>query len=213
MVCLSFAALLVLTNTALAQPQPYEPVGVQTNVPMSTVLNGGWTECYSDLYGDSGTPLDSLEPLCQGANLMLACSQVEGDEFVVLGQAPFDDVTFDTGTGNVTHQANGIEWYFSETWSWGFAPLGETVSRSSCDTASTAAEQRLCWHTNNNALNGGWSCGTDRSLNNSTAWVRHILVSGDLPEAEPVPVNSNYALALLILILSGVGFVAIRRYS
>jgi len=211
MVCLSLAALLVMTNTALAQV--YNPVGVQTNVPKSTVLNGGWTECYSDLYGNSGTLLSSLEPLCQGANVMLACSQVDGNEFVVLGQAPIEDVVFNTGTGNTTHPANGIEWYFNESWSWGFAPSGETVSRNSCDTNSTAAEQRLCWHTGDDELEGGWRCGATTGLNSSTTWMRHILIQGDVPEVAPVPVNNNYALTLLILVLSGIGFVAIRRYS
>jgi len=211
MVCLALATLLLMTNAALAQS--YNPVGVQTNVPMSTVLNGGWTECYSDLYGDSGTLLSSLEPLCQGTRVMLACSEVGGNEFVVLGQAPIEDVVFNTGTGNTTHAANGIEWYFNESYSWGFAPSGETVSRTSCDTNATAADQRLCWHTVNEAFSGGWRCGATTNLNSSTTWARHILVNGAVPETASVPVNSNYALALLILVFSGIGYITIRRYS
>ena len=162
---LTLAVLLIMANTALAQP--YAPVGVQTDVPKSTVLNGGWTECYSDLYENGGVSMSSILAQCESENLMLACSAVGGDEFVVLGQAPMDDVTFDTGNSNVTHQANNIEWYFSDSYSWGFAPLGESVSRNSCDTAPTAQEQRLCWHSNGGNMNGGWSCGSDRSLNSS----------------------------------------------
>jgi len=209
--CLSLAALLlVMTNTALAQP--YEPLGVQTNVPKSTVLNGGWTECYTDLYGDTGISLSSILAQCPGAKMMLACSELNADAFVTLGQADYADVTFNTGTGNVTHQANDVEWYFDEENSWGFAPLGETVSRNSCDTNSSAAEQRLCWHTGSGDLEGGWRCGATTSLNSSSTWVRHILINGDLPVASPVPANNHYALALLILLLSSIGYVAIRRY-
>jgi len=210
-ICFSLTALL-LTLATTATAQDYEPVGVQTNVSKSTVFDGGWIECYTDLYATDGVSLVSILDQCQGERMMLACSQVAGNEFVVLGQALYADVTFDTGTGNTTNEANDIEWYYDESSSWGFAPLGETVSRTSCDTNSSQAEQRLCWHTNTDEIDGGWRCGTSTGLNDSTDWVRHILINGEVPEAAPVPVNNFYLLALLTLLLSGFGYIAIRRH-
>ena len=44
----------------------------------------------------------------------------------VAAHAPRTDVLFDTGTGNVPHDANGVGWYYNGNWSWGFAPQGAT---------------------------------------------------------------------------------------
>ena len=40
----------------------------------------------------------------------------------------------DTGNTCSTHNANNVQWYFSDTYSMAFAPVGATVSRGSCDT-------------------------------------------------------------------------------
>lgn len=199
-----------MANSALAQP--YHPVGVQTDVPMSAVTNGGWSECYSDLYVNDGIPLSSILAGCNAEDLMLACNPVGDTEFTVLAQASYSDVTFDVGQGNTTHTANDVEWYFDNQDSWGFAPLGASVSRTSCDTSGTDPEQRLCWHTGNGEIDGGWRCGATTSLNSSTDWERHIFIRGAVAPMAPVPASNNYALALLVLILGSVGFVAVRRY-
>jgi hypothetical protein len=62
----------------------------------------------------------------------------------------------------------------------------------------------------NDEPDNGWRCVATRNLNNSSTWMRH---NGDVPETAPVPVNSNYAPVLLILVLGNSGFVAIRRYN
>jgi hypothetical protein len=82
-------------------------------------------------------------------------------------------VLFDTGTGNVLHEANSVGWYFNDSYSWGFAPSGAVVSRSSCDTETTDPGLRLCWHTFSQALDQGYRCG-DNDLNGSSAFERVI---------------------------------------
>ena len=149
------------------------PVGVQTNVPANMLA--GWSECYRDKYGNSGTLLANIQNGCPGSKLMLACSRTaDPSTLVALAWAPRADVLFDTGQGNVPHDANGVSWYYNGSYSWGFAGLGDGLSRSSCDTANVNPQNRLCWHTGNNQINGGYRCGSTSGLNGDQTWDRII---------------------------------------
>jgi hypothetical protein len=103
--------------------------------------------------------------MCDGNKLMLACSPKAGKTITLAAWADRADVTFDTGQGNVTHRANGVEWYYNTSFSIGFAIEGDAVSRNSCDTNQTHPEDRLCWHTSAGNINGGWRCGQATGLN------------------------------------------------
>ena len=150
------------------QAAEYLPVGVQNNVSVGTVTGGGWTQCFVQGYGTYGPSLTSILDGCSGDRLMLAGRVAGSDTLMVLAQAAFDDVIFDTGVGyTATHNANGVEWYFDEDWSWGFAQGGSAVYRNSCDVASSMAAQRLCWHTDSGNLSGGWRLGAITSAYSS----------------------------------------------
>ena len=89
----------------------------------------------------------------------------------VLAAAPRSEVFFDTGVStNTLHYANGSNWYFSDDWSWGFAPANEPLLRAApwrCDgggLSTSTAGARLCWHTVGGLLRAGWRSGTDISL-------------------------------------------------
>jgi len=152
----------------------YEPVGPQVNTAISTVTAGGWTQCFIEKY-NGGTALATvLNTNCTKADLMLACRQTNSQTLTVLAWAPRGDVTFDTGTGNTPHNAQGTGWYYSSSYSWGFAKQGDALARNSCDTNNTNPQSRLCWHTGGNSLNGGWRCGSSTGLNGSTSWERII---------------------------------------
>jgi hypothetical protein len=140
---------------ANAQPT-YLPVGPQTNVPVATVTDGGWIECYRDLY-ENEMDADEVLTACPGSQLMLSCRETESSILMLLAQGNRSDVTFDTGENpDVTHIANGVGWYFNisaigETDdgqnAWGFVRAGDSVFKENCDTDdSGAADERLCWH-------------------------------------------------------------------
>jgi len=76
-------------------------------------------------------------------------------------------VMFDVGTGAyASHLANGVAWYFNQSYSWGFAEPLDGLQRGSCDTFDGLyPDRRICWHTGGNTLNGGYRCGTTRNLN------------------------------------------------
>ncbi|QOY92911.1 PEP-CTERM sorting domain-containing protein [Massilia sp. UMI-21] len=194
-------------STAAAAQAAFIPSGIQTKVSTAQVANWGWTTCYEDA-GSSNASIDSVKSACSGKYVMMA-SKTDADTFGILAAALREDVFFDTGNyNNVTHTANGAEWYFSTSWSMGFTALGNTVVRNSCDTnlagwnggSSTVG---ACWHTYNNTMSGGWG------FNNGDGWQyitnRTLLMSNGPDGAVPEPGS------FLLLGLGVLGLGAARR--
>jgi len=138
--------------------------GIQENVPIATLV--GWTQCYVDTFANSSTPLTTILAQCNKANLLIGCRVTGSSTLQLAAHAPRADVIFDTGTGNITHNANGVGWYYNNSWSWGFVLAGDPVFRNSCDTGGAPNNNlRMCWHTGGGFINGGYRCGADSGLN------------------------------------------------
>jgi cysteine-rich repeat protein len=140
--------------------------GVQTNVDEGDL--GGWEECWSGTFGGYYPDLSGmiLGQQCTGSKLLIGCRPVDSPTFTLLAMGERADVLFDTGNGNITHDANGVSWYYSGSYSMGFAELGTGVSRNSCDTSQVSPTLRMCWHTSGNAITNGYRCGTTYPQNN-----------------------------------------------
>jgi hypothetical protein len=86
-------------------------------------------------------------------------------------------------TGTTVKPILGVTFFVTNKYIYfklGFAPQGQGVSRTQCDTNS--GDQRLCWHTvsNNAVLTGGYRCGNYQGLNSdTTTWRRAILVNNN----------------------------------
>lgn len=169
-------AASLLAGVSSAWAQAYLPVGPQTNVPVATVTQGGWTECHRSAYGDTVSDWPTVQTNCAGARLMLACRATGSGTLQLLAQAARADVLTATGIYpadlTTTHVANGTAWYWSGPGqlfqAWGFAKAGDTVDKSHCDieNAGNGDNTRLCWQV------VGYRCGTDIRLNASTAFER-----------------------------------------
>ncbi|NVB43197.1 DUF4215 domain-containing protein [Pseudenhygromyxa sp. WMMC2535] len=147
--------------------------GPQLDIPQANLV--GWELCWSGLYGVQSDPLTTIiETNCTKDNLLLACRPVAETNLSLLAMAPRSAVTYDTGDSNIPYNNNGVGWYYSDSRSWGFALDGDTIQRTTCDTASTNPQFRLCWHTNSGAMSGGYRCGSQLTLNSSTEWTRMI---------------------------------------
>jgi hypothetical protein len=216
--CVASVLLMLAAQFAgfSADAASYNPIGPQTNVPLSTVTNGGWALCFSETYATNGTSLATVESDCNKSRLMMACRQTGSQTIQLLAQAPRADVLFDTGTSNTPHDANGTGWYFNNNWSWGFAKQGDTIDRDECDVDTSGANDlRLCWHTTNgdNTLAGGYRCGANEGLNGSVDFER-LLFQADAGQAQAaVPTLSEWTVGFLALMLAAAGVVVVRRRS
>ncbi len=145
--------------------------GVQQGVEQTALT--GWSQCYADTYANGNTAMGDILKACDKGKLLMACRPTGASAFTLLAMAPRPDVTHDCGTqNNCVHQANGVGWYYSDQWSWGFAPGGLPVSRNSCDVESSSPEQRMCWHSGGGNINSGYRCGNSTSFD--TNWERVV---------------------------------------
>ncbi|MBY0236581.1 MAG: PEP-CTERM sorting domain-containing protein [Burkholderiaceae bacterium] len=185
-----FASSLLGASAAQASIVPF---GVQNDVAAATVTNTwGFTQCFSATYGTLGLTTAGMLSGCQGDYLMVAARRTGSSVYEVLAAANYADVTYDTGTSNTTHVANGVGWYFNNNYSWGFAGATDVVSRNSCDTAGGAERDRLCWHTHI-GYSGGYRAGSFNGLNGDNGWEKVLLVGKAAPSSN-VPEPASLAL-------------------
>ena len=202
----STCRLLVVVSITLAavtaEAAPiYAPSGPQANVAKAVVEAGGWTLCFSEGYNSSGTSIPGILAGCAGDLLMLAGGVTNDPNLLALAWAAEADVTFATGgftSPTTVHNANGTSWYFDPNWSWGFAPQGAPVFQNSCDygddptaTASVTPDPlRLCWHTGDNTLSGGWRVGTHNgNAEDMTGFTRYVYTANSAPSVVPEPTS------------------------
>ena len=93
----------------------------------------------------------------------MACGPENSDTLTVAARGNYEDVfREETSFYNAQsgHVANGVEWYFSDSYSWGFVQPGDGMNLHSCDTATGDYPQhRMCVHTGGGSTNHGYKCG------------------------------------------------------
>ena len=141
--------------------------GPQLDVPEDML--GGWEPCFSDNYGafSAGLTNTILGQQCTGSKLLIGCRPVGSTTFTLLAMGERADVIFDVGSNQFsTHGANGVGWYYSNSWSWGFVLGGDPVDRNSCDVEQINPQYRMCWHTSGDGISSGYRCGNSFTFGN-----------------------------------------------
>lgn len=189
----ALAMSLLVGNAALASPV-YLPSGAQSNVALSTITGGGWTQCYAATMNVFiGNSAENVLNVCSGDYLMMAGRATGADTFLALAAALRADAIVDTGHTSVTHNANGAEWYYSPNWSWGFTAAGDTVSNNECDTSVSPLS--MCLHTVNGA--GGYRINEIVSFGTNYEKVFfQAAAGGDVPEPGSVALVGAALLGL-----------------
>jgi hypothetical protein len=116
---------------------PSLPTGTLQNIAVSTVTDAGFTSCYSDTYANAGTTLTSIfNGQCTGDPLLWGCMPAGGSTITLAAWGDRATLLTDVGaTSNPqTQVVNGVTFYYSSSYSMGFAEAGATISRGSCDT-------------------------------------------------------------------------------
>jgi hypothetical protein len=150
---------------------PLSLYGVQLNLSLSSIPIG-WSLCYTGAYAASMAPsaVATILASCNQSKLLLGCSPVNSTILTVAAMGNRADVLYNCSTlQNCTNVANGVGWYYGDSWSWGFVQGGDVVVRNSCDVGSYNTSYRLCWHTQSG---GGYRCGATTSF--GTNWVKFI---------------------------------------
>lgn len=132
--------------------------GVMTNLPIAAVTGDGFTECWRTIYGAVSESYNNVFYFaCTNSILMLACRPGGNSTLTVAAWVYRSDLmNCQCGSDpSTTCLLNGASWYNSDVYSIGYAAGGDTVTRSSCDTATTNPETRLCWHTSSGNIDGG----------------------------------------------------------
>jgi hypothetical protein len=155
--------------------------GVRQNQNINTYLQRGFRPCLRTPY-NSALSLEDVQEACHGDVLMMACREVGSNILNVAAVGSRAEVFEDVGNDNdAVNSHNGVNWYYSDSRSWGFAPGGQAVARNSCDTNERDNNDRLCWHTSNGNMTSGWRCGSNTGLF-SAEWERVVLDRfGDIP--------------------------------
>ena len=108
---------------------------VQQNLDIS--MSYGWSICYNDTYNIvlNASLLNTILTNCNKSKILMGCRLVNTTSLILSAMGNREDVLFDCGhVTNCTRVANGVAWYYSSDYSWGFAPAGSAVNRISCDT-------------------------------------------------------------------------------
>ncbi len=150
--------------------------GIVNNLAMDGL--DGWEVCYSASYG-SNEPIAKALEACKAEYVMLACRDPGAGILTVAAYGKSDKVFKEIGQGNVGTLDNNVQFYFSDSYSIGFAPAGAKLDRNSCDVEDKkggTGAQRLCWHTTDKNFQQGFRCGESLFTN---AAERVILKSTD----------------------------------
>ena len=110
--------------------------GVVENIDPTTMLSG-WSLCYNGTYDVvlNSSLLDSILRSCNRSKLLIGCRPVNETLISLAATGDRADVLYNCSTTpTCVRNSNGVLWYYSTNYSWGFAPLGSTVNRISCDT-------------------------------------------------------------------------------
>jgi hypothetical protein len=171
----AFAAVLVSPQVQ-AVPS-YLPFGVLTDVPLATVLAGGWTLCYQAAMAQPiGIAGEQVLGACTGDFIIMAGRATGADTFLSLAAALRGEAIVDTGQTSDTHLVNGARWWFSPDWSWGFTAAGDTVENEECDISDSPTS--LCLHTISGV--GGYRINNLLALNDSFDFEKVFFQAGRL---------------------------------
>ena len=151
--------------------------GVKTNFSLTEFLNQGWKPCFNLTYDDYLPDFNgTLEANCNGEYLLVGCYLPSDTTTMVVGAMglkyevltqtprPLSPPDYRYRSFNIH---NNVSWYFTDDYSFGFAPEDAYIYQTSCDEYALGSvyarfpqSYRMCWYIGSSMLlRPGWSCG------------------------------------------------------
>ena len=123
-------------STTSEYSSSYWVSGVITDLDSSILIASNWTECYRSTYADimNTTEVDIALTQCNKNKLLMACKLVTNSNYTLAAMGLRNDVLFNCSTASTClHVSNGVGWYFSDNYSWGFVDGTDSVDRNVCE--------------------------------------------------------------------------------
>lgn len=184
----------VVPSFATSAPPTYYPAGPQVDVAKQTLLDNGWTMCWSSNYQDSGFAIDAVKEQCLGDYILYAGGLTDSESYMLIAAGKRDMVFTETGYDE-TIEENGLFWYLNPTQSMGFSPVA-SIQQSSADVQDGWGGEtgwgRLSWHTGHcgeGFICNGWRVGNTVGLNSGTEYERAIWTSTGGISPSPTPLS------------------------
>ncbi|MEZ4433600.1 MAG: hypothetical protein R3F65_14415 [bacterium] len=142
--------------------------GIRQDVPVAELEALGLEPCFVGTY-NGFEDLDDVLAACDRDVLLLGCGPAGSDVLSLAAMGARDEILTDLGQEeDAVHNHNGVDWYYSDSWSWGFVGEGTGVTRNSCDVDDEPdSALRMCWHTGGGQMNNGYRCGDEFPFGNN----------------------------------------------
>ena len=149
----------------------------QMNVPISTLISGGWTQCHKELYSNrlDDAQVNVIQEKCNNTKTFMACKEFGADYLTLAAWANTTTVFAVTENNDLcrascTSQVEaGSRWYRTPK-AWGFAAANNSLFLNSVDRADirTSGQEgtggtRLSYFIKDSIL--GYRCGETTDLN------------------------------------------------
>ena len=186
--------------------------GVRTDLVEADLVEGGFEPCWVEVYEEGQTTITGANPLtgepgiltrCDEQILLLGCRRIGEEAVSVAAMGDREAILIPSEFADRTPENvhNGVNWYFNNDYSWGFAPAGAEVDVFSCDrVVDDRSGERVCWYTSADKVRPGYRCGAD-IVNASGIWERFIYqrtgtvtegaVGDEVCSAEPAPAGDE----------------------
>ena len=147
------------------------PFGVLNSVTAAQLDSYGCSVCYQQTYATATTSGDIRK--CTGPYLFVGGRAIGSSSFK-LGAFDTSTVILTQTLLNTPHLSNGVYWYFTPSFSFGFS-RDALINQDKADNLSTDGDARLSWHLDLNV--GGFRLGSilnSPNLNFATDYMKAI---------------------------------------
>ena len=144
------------------------PAGILLNtVTYEDLIANKCSPCYSEYYHTPTTSTDISS--CAGPVLFVGAID-DGDSVFSLGAYGLASEVQTQTALNTPHLSNGVYWYFTSGYSFGFLK-DDTLQQSKADVGSSNPEYRLSWFVDSDY--GGYRAGSQLNISDAT-WQKVI---------------------------------------
>ena len=164
------------------------PTGIQfSQTTTSDLQNQSCTLCFDKGYRESIRTDEILA--CDGTYLFVGAKEGQSETFSIGAYGFASEIHRQTEL-NKPHSSNGLSWYFTSGWSFGFVDMG-TIFQRPGDTGTPHPRCRLSWLLDISM--GGYRAGTLTNLTESTVW-RKVIYNCPATSLFQRPINPSREL-------------------